>query len=390
MRARVPVVLLFAGLGVGCLGTLDSGDSEPWESGTAPEGECGRIVGTSGGFLHQTAQVDWEWDDSGGVYVGPVLERTVPDDIVSLGVTVDEGYAWTGFLTFQYAGTEYADAWNEGGQGGWDGPPIFHYPAEGGTIVLPINPESDPSGGGCLVFQPFSWDEPSGQGTVHIVSRRGDSSDRINLNIVMVGNTQLSQSELDAALARATNVWEGGGGPAIGDVQIYEVGGSSTIPFDDKGELLATKIGDDERTVNIFMISDFSDESGTLGVAAGIPGPVAVHGTWGSGVVVGVDSHLDWDGTTLDTQTMGETIAHEVGHQLGLFHTTESDGSRSERLNDTPECPASADVNGDNSYSAEECRSYDGGNFMFWVAGIPQDGLSNTQASVLNNSPVAR
>ena len=56
---------------------------------------------------------------------------------------------------------------------------------------------------------------------------------------------------------------------------------------------------------------------------------------------------------TLDAQLLGETAAHEMGHQLGLFHTTESGGTQFDILSDTLECQKSTQDN--NSKSENVC-----------------------------------
>ena len=141
--------------------------------------------------------------------------------------------------------------------------------------------------------------------------------------------------------------------------------------------------------LNIYFVQDFT-EVGTLGFAPGIPGPSGVHGTAASGLVISLDSHVDDEGA-LDLTAMGETIAHEIGHQLGLFHTTESDGSGHDILDDTAECPAERDTDGDGEVSADECLDAGAANVMFWTSGdLRQTRLSPTQTEILASSPVAR
>ena len=77
--------------------------------------------------------------------------------------------------------------------------------------------------------------------------------------------------------------------------------------------------------VNIFFIEDYSGSvSSILGNAAGMPGSMGDVNSW-NGVLASLSAHAT--GTTLDAQLLGETAAHEMGHQLGLFHTTEYGGN---------------------------------------------------------------
>jgi len=148
--------------------------------------------------------------------------------------------------------------------------------------------------------------------------------------------------------------------------------------------------------VNLFFIEDYSD-SESLGNAAGIPGSMGIANSW-NGVLISLAAH-DVSGAMLDAQLLGETAAHEMGHQLGLFHTTESGGTQFDILSDTLECQKSTqDNNSDWKVSAEECESYGAENVMFWTswssssrsAGKKQEVLCNQQQQVLKYSPLAK
>ena len=140
--------------------------------------------------------------------------------------------------------------------------------------------------------------------------------------------------------------------------------------------------------VNLFFIEDYS-VSDDLGNAPGIPGSMGTANSW-NGVLISLAAH-DVSGSTLDSQLLGETAAHEMGHQLGLFHTTESGGTVFDILTDTAECR-----NG--NISAEECEGYGAENLMFWKpwttssrsVGKKQETLSSHQQHVLKYSPIAK
>ena len=149
--------------------------------------------------------------------------------------------------------------------------------------------------------------------------------------------------------------------------------------------------------VNLFFIEDYTGSwSGVLGNAAGIPGSMGIVNAW-NGVLNSLTAHAS--GTTLNAQLLGETAAHEMGHQLGLFHTTEQSGTEFDIISDTPECTKSnRDNNGNGQMSAEECEGYGGGNVMFWTAwssssrsaGKKQETFSRHQQYVLKYSPLAK
>ena len=72
--------------------------------------------------------------------------------------------------------------------------------------------------------------------------------------------------------------------------------------------------------LDVFMVRAIDTGSGSpLGVAGGIPGPPGIHGTLNSGVVVAFDP-----GVVGGSANLGQIIAHEAGHYLGLFHSTEN------------------------------------------------------------------
>ncbi len=151
--------------------------------------------------------------------------------------------------------------------------------------------------------------------------------------------------------------------------------------------------------VNLFFIEDYSDPDslGNLGNAAGIPGSMGIANSW-NGVLINLTAH-DVSGATLNAQLLGETAAHEMGHQLGLFHTTESGGTQFDILSDTLECQKrTQDNNSNGKVSAEECESFGAENVMFWTswssssrsAGKKQEVLCNQQQQVLKYSPLAK
>ena len=149
--------------------------------------------------------------------------------------------------------------------------------------------------------------------------------------------------------------------------------------------------------VNIFFIEDYSPPgSGMLGNAPGMPGSMGDVNSW-NGVLASLTAHAT--GTELDAQLLGETAAHEMGHQLGLFHTTEKEGTVFDILSDTPECSSSSQDNDSNgTVTAEECDTLGGDNLMFWTSwssasrstGKKQETLSSHQQHVLKYSPMAK
>lgn len=131
-------------------------------------------------------------------------------------------------------------------------------------------------------------------------------------------------------------------------------------------------------SVNVFLIRDFnvSDAPGLLGVSTGIPGMAALHGSSGSGLV--------FSAATLgqDNKTLGQTLAHEVGHFLGLRHTTEHLGSAVDPITDTPTCLAPR-----LGYACPDARNF---MFAFALGGDEQTQTSAGQGFVLRHNPLVR
>ncbi len=97
-----------------------------------------------------------------------------------------------------------------------------------------------------------------------------------------------------------------------------------------------------------------------LGESAGLPG-VPLLGTTESGVAVEMS---DFGSPGND---IADTWAQEMGHWLGLFHTTESAGTSFDPLPDTPQCDSSHDANHDGLVDSSECAGFGADNLMFWT-----------------------
>jgi hypothetical protein len=208
------------------------------------------------------------------------------------------------------------------------------------------------------------------------------SNGAINLNVILVGNTNVNDSRLEKGalnlnlLFRETNrILKQAANVSIGKIRAYEWRDAddgdffSQIHYSQLGILFSSGSqgvlqNDPERSINIFMVRDISSGTNSfsiLGLAGAILGP-PVNGAMTSGLAFSTNISVlkdvlsefntnctdalcdrnSLDGTFLE---MGSTIAHELGHYLGLNHPSEKVSTvegiadqKQDRFTDTPTC----------------------------------------------------
>ncbi len=139
-------------------------------------------------------------------------------------------------------------------------------------------------------------------------------------------------------------------------------GGTFVLP--DLPLLLSLSAGAGRPTVGVFLVRSMDV---ALGVSGSVPGPHGIHGTGASGLAIGFD--VLGDPEVPEDIDLGRVLAHEVGHFLGLFHTSEAEGLLLEPLPDTPACRLDRDADGDGELGVGECEGAGADNVMFWAAG---------------------
>jgi len=132
--------------------------------------------------------------------------------------------------------------------------------------------------------------------------------------------------------------------------------------------------------VNVILVDGEVGLGGIYGMAGDIPAPLVA--TPDSAVLISMDMARGPDAafSSQEVRILGETMAHEVGHLLGLFHPVEIDLDAWDALDDTPRCER-----------AQGCESQLGDNVMFpypvctWSACEPQENLTSGQLAVVRN-----
>lgn len=198
--------------------------------------------------------------------------------------------------------------------------------------------------------------------------------------------TTYSLSQVNQAAQTIKSIYEGNGQQlkvVLEDTKIISSINYVADDFNNTQTSLLMKTGATD-IVNVFFIEDWdypqstSEASGTLGIAASIPGSFGVNSSW-NGVIVNLALH--GAPTSSNIEFLGKTATHEIGHWLGLYHTTENGGTLFDPLSDTPQCP---------TFYNNPAQCSDGSNLMFWLADPSQNIVTQDQYQMLKASPIVR
>lgn len=231
------------------------------------------------------------------------------------------------------------------------------------------------------------------QVTFKVTSRTDSnlSSGALNLNIFYVGSVGAeasTKSAVQSALDVSKDIFSNVG--ITTKIKEIDIGGPVALPVPGDGSTLYSTNAASEAfpSVNVFIGGDIANVGGSgdlLGISANIPGPPTP--TLDSAVAISIFSSAGSDGVfdAEDVRILGETIAHESGHYMGLFHPIDFSGSSvasSDPLTDTAGCTFITDC-----VSKDDLTS----NLMFpspvedGKGGYkPQNKLTDQQRGVLN------
>lgn len=220
-------------------------------------------------------------------------------------------------------------------------------------------------------------------------------SGTVRVNVFRVGSDAQS-FDTQNAISAAIDVWK-----AIYDtihvtlsVSIFDIDSATGLipsPIEASSFYLqqVSASGVPRYAVNVFLGSSISADGTTipgneedpavLGISSSIPGPAIP--TARSAVAVNLTSHEGPDGSfsNEEIRVLGETMAHESGHYLGLFHPVEISGGsfvQGDPLADTAVCT-----------TVQDClNSGVASNLMFpaSLAGVTQETLTTNQGEVIN------
>lgn len=277
------------------------------------------------------------------------------------------------------------------------------------TLLIPSNPDVKLDPGQWQVN--FVTDKPGGfeaEARV-IIKDKPASAKTVDVNLFFVGvegldaETAKTHENFQGVLGNVEGIYSEAG-ISFGTKNYVDVTGDNADALSvidsidgessELARLFKLSEGQAEGTLSFFFVSDI--QSGTdgfplLGLAGGVPGPPGVQGTARSGIAVNMSDFAE------KPERIEFIMAHEAGHFLGLYHTTERNGkgldpngiTGEDPISDTALCPDSADADGDKVLKPSECEGMGDDNLMFWTIGSDRK-LTAQQGTVMVGNPLVK
>jgi hypothetical protein len=283
-----------------------------------------------------------------------------------------------------------------------DGTVLVDHDLGGPNAILPskgvftaLVPDTDAAGGriqtGAYGMFVIAFDDggrvvPSSASVRILVKRRDEASlgsGRLDLQVVIAqgakagvdASTAASDAEIGASLEKL-GAYVRQAGIEIGDVA-YADAPASLASLDSDAELAELLglcgSGCAGRLVFSFVASMTGVSGSPAGWSGGIPGPPGIPGTQRSGIAVAFQG---------DESLTADTLCHEAGHYLGLFHTSELYSESVETLHDPISDTAECELRTPEDMDACPART----NLMFPLLNGLQDTLTAGQGAVIRNN----
>jgi hypothetical protein len=303
-------------------------------------------------------------------------------------------------------------------------------------------------------FQGCTGAPHGGHYRVEVVRRPGPAGGTLDLDVYLATDPQKSPLP-DAATAAANpqasrlvssiGHYLAGAGISLGQVRWHDLPASVRAKLAPAGEVNVSSSDPCGPLAQLFTNASFPGQGAQLfvadvlvqptmsgsasfqiaGVDGSIPGPSGYPGTIGSGAIVGLESfgfektQGACSGTgapdlsSCGTDWVAYFASHEIGHWLGLFHTTEQDGTFFDPLSDTARCAClscaatatqrascaevktsgtTTDMTNDLCISTTNPDCGGGRNLMFWLfeETVSTGELSGQQGAVMRLNPGVR
>lgn len=244
---------------------------------------------------------------------------------------------------------------------------------------------------------------------VHVVTRRGAGAPppgKMDINLFILDGCGVTKTDpiVDQALDEMWKIFANAD-VLPGTVDRIDITGAEAAQFltpSAAGEGKAAALrqltalasrATNQRAANAFLVKAFANTPGLFGISLGLPAALVVKNSTNAGTVTAIDTHRRMD-TSINVPELGNTLAHEILHSMGLAHSTEESIAPNpaffhDLFADTPDCPATADTNMDGKLTQAECMAFDGANLMFW-SGEGNVAISPGQKEIVLRSPIVR
>ena len=192
----------------------------------------------------------------------------------------------------------------------------------------------------------FSGEDTNAGQTVDLfasIDRTSAGADRVDIHAVIAGSTPITEDQVLDSLSYMAQAFETQD-LSLGEVSFEAISQYSQFNLPDLADVVSepTGAGATDRAITVIFVDHINQgPSNIIGISAGLPGLIGTDGTAGSAVVVAVSTFMA--SPTPNLEGLGLDVAHEVGHFLGLNHTTQINwdstyGWLHDFLPDTPEC----------------------------------------------------